>query len=55
MKWTAYYRENLLTVVDRSVRDISNGGSLDDVTDHKLLDRLVLGSAPDGMKEATNS
>jgi len=33
-------------VVDGGVRDISDGGSLDDVTDHELLDRLVLGSAP---------
>jgi len=33
-------------VVDRRVGDISNGGSLDDVTDHELLDRLVLGGAP---------
>ena len=34
-----------LTIVDGSVRDVSDGGSFDDVTDHELLDRLVLRGA----------
>jgi len=33
-------------VVDGGVRNISDGSSLDDVTNHELLDRLVLWSAP---------
>jgi len=32
--------------VDRGVGDVSHGGGLDDVTDHELFDRLILGSAP---------
>jgi len=32
--------------VDGGVRDISDGCGFDDVTNHELLDRLVLGSAP---------
>jgi len=32
--------------VDWGVGDISDGGSLDNVTDHELFDRLILGSAP---------
>ena len=34
------------TGVDGGVRDISDGCGFDDVTNHELLDRLVLGSAP---------
>ena len=30
-----------LTLVDASVVNISDGGRLDDVTDHELLDRLI--------------
>jgi len=33
-------------VVDGGVRDIPDGGGFDDVADHELLDRLVLGGAP---------
>ena len=36
-----------LTFVDRGVGDVSHGGGLDDVTDHELFDRLILGSAPE--------
>lgn len=34
-----------LTAVARSIRDITNGRGLDDVTDHELLDGLVLRDA----------
>lgn len=34
-----------LTVVAGSIRDITNGSSLDDVSDHKLLDGLILWDA----------
>ena len=34
-----------LTVVDRGLGDISDGGRLDNVSHDKLLDRLILGHA----------
>lgn len=34
-----------LTVVDRGLGDISDGGSLDDISHDELLDRLILGHA----------
>lgn len=36
----------ILTDIDGGLSDITNGGSLDDVPDDKLLDRLVLWYAP---------
>lgn len=36
---------NKRTLIHRRVRDIADGGCLDDVADNKLLDGLVLGTA----------
>jgi len=33
-------------IIDRCIGDISDGGCFDDVTDHKLLNRLIFRGAP---------
>ena len=35
-------RSTLLTLISGSISDVSDGGRLDDVPHHELLDRLVL-------------
>jgi len=46
VKLSVEFGQNSVIIIDRSVRDVTNRRRLDDVSDDKLLDGLVLGRAP---------